>query len=268
MRETIDTTYADLRPTDLVIDKSGQAWPIAELQADPTWRTEFWLCDPVTNVKMHLMNKDSGDPVKVSRLPTQADEAAKLEADFPAAIEFLSEEATAYHEAHPPGDVVTELVEAGVEEVDMPDAVAGVEAILGGTVEAEFPSTRATMTEHEFVNGLDTVEQQATILPDSHATMAEAVAAVEEIGGTVEAEVTAAEVDAAAAATDDAPVSLPPFADMTPLEQRSHLYLLHGLYGSDVTGKAELIATHDQAHTQHDAGTLQSRYVPHTHEVK
>ena len=197
MRETIDTTYADLRPTDLVIDKSGQAWPLDDLATNgdvEVFGVTFWLCDPVTNVKMHHLTKPGSDSVKVSRLPTQADEAAKLEADF---------------------NTAAELSKAGVEEADMATAVAGVEALLGGTVEAE---------------------------------------------------VTAEEVDAAAAATDDAPVSLPPFADMTPLEQRSHLYLLHGLFGSDVTGKAELAAIHDQAHAQHDAGTLKNRHVPHVHE--
>jgi hypothetical protein len=209
MRETIDTTYADLRPTDLVIDKSGQAWPIADISvtgdtAAMVAVVDFWLCDPVTNIRMHAMSRDGDADVKVSRLPTQADEASKLEADFP-----------------------------GYGTGKVGDAP---------------PYPKALDIDANYVD------------------ITEAVAAVEEIGGTVEAEVTAAEVDAAAAATDDAPVSLPPFADMTPLEQRSHLYLLHGLYGSDVTGKAELIAIHDQAHAQHDAGTLNSRHIPHVHE--
>lgn len=217
-RETIDTTYADLRPTDLVIDKSGQAWPIKEMvqAGDKVW---FWLCDPVSKMKMHFMGKEPADPVKASRLPTQADEVSKLEADFPVVA-----------------DTIWCSYCAAAHSVD------------------DCPQHQGRTDEEE----------------GARSGWAEAVAAVEEIGGTVEAEVTAAEVDAAAAATDDAPVSLPPFADMTPLEQRSHLYLLHGLYGSDVTGRAELIAIHDQAHTQHDAGTLNSRHVPHVHtaEVK
>jgi hypothetical protein len=83
MRETIDTTYADLRPSDLVIDKSGQAWPLDAISSSEDGTTIFWLCDPVSKARAHLISKQSGDAVKVSRRPTQADEAAKLEADFP-----------------------------------------------------------------------------------------------------------------------------------------------------------------------------------------
>lgn len=195
-RTTIDTTYADLRPSDLVVDKSGQAWPIKDLidgsKGVNTMR--FWLCDPTTGVRMYDKVMVATDSVKVSRLPTQADEASKLEAE--------------------------------VSDAETLAAVAK---------------------------------------SDDFVTLEEAVAAVEDIGGTVEAEVTAAEVDAAAAATDDSPLTLPPFDTMTPLEQRSHLYLLHGVYGSDVTGKAELSAIHGQAQAEHDAGILQSRHVPHVH---
>ena len=206
-RQTIDTTYADLRPSDLVIDKSGQAWPIQIIAVNPPeiGRTaSFWLKDPVTKVSLHLMTKDTHDAVKVSRLPTQADEASKLEAEF---------------------------LEASAARSD----VVVAEALAASTA-------------------------------DSFPTMADAVAAVEEIGGTVEAEVTAAEVDAAAAATDDAPLTIIPFADMTPLEARSHLYLLHGVYGHDLQSKAELAALHDQAHAATAAGTLNSRHVPHVHQ--
>jgi hypothetical protein len=199
-RQDVDTTYADLRPSDLVIDKSGQAWPIADLaESDASPSNTFWLLDPVTKVKMHFMSKNIFDPVKVSRLHTQADEAAKLEAEFPAATNFS----------------------------EMPDEVF-----------------------NEVAHDMTGVE------------LHEAVAAVEEIGGTVEAEVTAQDVDAAAAATEDSPLTLPPFADMTPLEQRSHLYLLHGVYGHDLVSKAELGALHDEAH----ATPPQSRFVPHSHE--
>jgi len=84
-RVTLDTTYADLRPTDLVIDKSGQAWPIdEEIETSlDGYFILFWLCDPMTKIRMHNLSKPVNDPVKVSRLPTQADEAAKLEAEFP-----------------------------------------------------------------------------------------------------------------------------------------------------------------------------------------
>ena len=241
MRETVETTYADLRPTDLVIDKSGHAWPIAELgPEEPVVGVNFWLCDPVTGVKMHYMTKLRIEPVKVSRLPTQADEASKLEADFP----------------KPLGDGVTTCETCGqAYSLDRPST--GCEECMEwrceqaeDVEEAPGPDERAAQVEAALA--IAGIESQGVV--------------AELLGGTVEAEVTAEDVDAAAAATDDAPVSLPPFADMTPLEQRSHLYLLHGLYGSDVTGKAELIAIHDQAHAQHDAGTLQSRHVPHVHQ--
>lgn len=41
--------------------------------------------------------------------------------------------------------------------------------------------------------------------------------------------------------------------------------------GHDLVSRAELIALHDQAHAATDAGTLNSRHVPHVHtddEVK
>jgi hypothetical protein len=231
-RETVDTTYADLRPSDLVIDKSGQAWPIAELAggADNLEAVAFWLLDPVTKVKMHFMGKGPTDPVKVSRLPTQADEASKLEADFPKS---------------------SAPVGAGVS----PTVSATTETPQGATAETtsqDGPSMTLAGTG-------DNVYANAVV------SLAEAVAAVAEIGGTVEAEVTAEEVDAAAAATDDAPLTIIPFAEMTPLEQRSHLYLLHGVYGSDVVSKVELGQLHDQAHAATAAGTLNSRHVPHVH---
>jgi hypothetical protein len=199
-RETVETTYADLRPSDLVIDKTGQAWPLDPTDiAGDAERVGFWLCDPASKVRMHYLTKPLADAVKVSRLPTQSDEAAKLEADFPKSS-----------------------------------------TLDGG---------EGSDVENVYANAFMTLE--------------EAVAAVEEIGGTVEAEVTAEDVDAAAAATEDSPLTLPAFATMTPLEQRSHLYLLHGVYGHDLVSKAELGALHDEAH----ATPPQSRYVPHSHEV-
>jgi hypothetical protein len=222
-RITLDTTYADLRESDLVIDKSGQAWPLGDLDRDEIACT-FWLLDPVTKIKMHNMASVLDAAVKVSRLPTQADEAAKLEADFPKSSAPASGEGS----------------EAEFPVSDDPAWIAAV-------------------------TGLEPTSDEVAALAagaDSFVSMEEAVAAVEEIGGTVEAEVTAAEVDAAAAATEDAPVTLPPFADMTPLEQRSHLYLLHGVYGHDLVSKAELGALHDEAHLT----PPQSRYVPHSHE--
>lgn len=219
MRETVDTTYADLRPSDLVIDKSGQAWPIAELvfaslPGQPAGNVIFWLCDPVTKVKMHNMFKVAKDPVKVARLPTQADEASKLEAEMPA-------------------------------------------------VPWPFDEKTQTIVSEKLAEIIDKPFDEALIRGDNFATMAEAVAAVEEIGGTVEAEVTAAEVDAAAAATDDAPLTIIPFADMTPLEARSHLYLLHGCYSHDMQSRDTLSTWHNELHSPEN--TVKSKTVPHAH---
>ena len=187
-RSRIETTYADLRPTDLVIDKTGKAWPIADLEVtgDQTLPSmAFRLVE--AGVGMYHMTRPFADSVTVSRIPTHADEAERLEADFP----------------------------------------------------------RSTGT--------------------GDATEAEAVAAVEAIGGEVEAVVTAEAVDAAAAATDDQPIRLPPFDTMDILQMRSHLYLLHGVYAHDMRSRLDTIAMHEQAHADHDAGRLKSRYVPHVH---
>lgn len=192
MRETVETTYADLRPTDLVIDKSGKAWPIAELFHD-TQISGFWLSDPLTKVRMHHVTKFKTDTVTVSRVP--------------------DEPAPAYS--------------------DMPDEVFNEVA-------------------HDLTG----------------AELHEAVAAVEEIGGEVEVTYTEKEADAAKAATDDSPVRLPAFEDMTILEMRSHLYLLHGVYAHDMKSRVDTIAMHVQAHADHEAGRLASRHVPHVHEVK
>jgi hypothetical protein len=229
MRETIDTTYADLRPSDLVIDKAGKAWPIAQLIHETEEETGFWLCDPVTQVKTYFIRKNAEDPVTVSRVPSQADEASKLEAEFPeTAFEMVERK--------------SEETRVEVERIkEMAEAVAAV-----------------GWTEESIEAGVATIK--------------------EVLGGTVEAEVTAAEVDAAAAATDDAPLTIIPFADMTPLEARSHLYLLHhdpqqshlfmmhGVYVHDIESRAELSALHDQAHAATAAGTLNSRHVPHVHQ--
>lgn len=229
-RQRIETTYADLRPTDLVIDKAGNAWPIADLEVTgdksaPTFT--FWLVDAVSGIKMHNITKDSHDAVTVSRAPSHADEASKLEADFP---------------------------KSGSPESGTGVTTGSVETGATGSTETDSTTPPAGVAENVYANAV--------------VSLADAIAAVEEIGGTVEAEVTAAEVDAAAAATDDAPLTIIPFADMTPLEARSHLYLLHGVYGHDLQSRAELAALHDQAHAATAAGTLNSRHVPHVHEVK
>lgn len=231
LRKHVETTYADLRPTDLVIDKAGNAWPIKILGGADEPELTFWLLDSVSDVPTHLMVKPKGDPVTVSRVETAADEAVKLEADFPksgspgsstgsatTSAETVATTSTEAASITQTADVAASLKEAGVSEVDMADAVAGVEKILGGTVEAD---------------------------------------------------VTSEEIDAAKAATEDEPVQLPAFEDMTILEMRSHLYLLHGVFAHDQQSRDETIGMHTQAHVDHDAGKLKSKHVPHVHaEVK
>jgi hypothetical protein len=75
--------------------------------------------------------------------------------------------------------------------------------------------------------------------------------------------VTAAEVDAAASATDDAPITLPAFSTMTPLEARSHLYLLHGTYSHDMQSRDTLSKWHSELHSPEN--TVKSKTVPHVH---
>ena len=207
-RSRIETTYADLRPTDLVIDKTGRAWPIADLEVTGDRTVDFWLCDPVTKIRMHSISRDGSVDVTVSRAATHADEAEGLEADFPRSTAPSGADGTT----------------APMSSQTIPDGIGG-----------------------------------------DGATESEAIAAVEAIGGEVEAVVTAEEVDTAAAATEDKPVRLPSFDVMDILEMRSHLYLLHGVYAHDMRSRLDTIAMHEQAHVDHDAGRLKSRYVPHVH---
>jgi hypothetical protein len=188
-RQQVETTYADLRPDDLVVDKAGNAWPIAAPDESSNYVT-FFLCDPVTKVPMHPMRKLAIDPVTVSRILSHAYEAAKLEAEFP---------------------------------------------------------------------GTD---------PDTFVNIVEALEAVETIADPEPmVEYSATEFDAANTATDDSPVRLPAFDTLTPLEARSHLYLLHGIFAADLKGRDELAGMHAEAHRQHADGSLKSAYVPHVHEA-
>jgi hypothetical protein len=81
-----------------------------------------------------------------------------------------------------------------------------------------------------------------------------------QLGGEVVARESAAEHDARTAAeTTGDPVILPRFSDMTDLEQRSHLYLLHGVYCGDVKFREKLYDLHIEAHGPDRRG------VPHKH---
>jgi hypothetical protein len=194
-RQRVETTYADLRESDLVVDKTGRAWPIL-LRTGQTGTVEFWLCDGPSRVRQHLMTKSPADTVTVSRILSHADEAAKLEAEILAGV--------------------TEAVTNPENLISMDEALANV----------------ATIVEPEPL-----------------------------------VEYTATEYDAANTATDDQPVRLPAFESMTPLEQRSHLYLLHGVFSFDLKSREELAAMHAEAHNARAAGVLNSRHIPHVHEA-
>jgi hypothetical protein len=192
-RQRTETTYADLRPDDQIEDKSGNRWPIADLVStepvpwaknDPgaSVKVNFWLCDLVTNIKLHLMNMEPLGKVTVWRLPKHADQVEKLE--------------------------------------------------------AEFPGTEITTTEVAIMEIYD------------------------KIGATVDLEATAQEIDAAIEAEDTGlPIEILAFEDMTDLEKRSHLYVLHGIYATDLQSRAQLAVTHSEMH----AGKVSARSVPHTH---
>lgn len=219
-RQQVETTYADLRPDDLVVDKTGKAWPIADVEkGDPVSVSlvEFWLCDPTSKVKQHLMRKTPGDTVAVSRILSHADEAAKLEADFPKSTALVN------------GEVTAQAGEA-----------AKLEAVIG--------AVSAVMS-----SGEDTFTEMAEALRNV-ATIAEPEPLVE---------YTATEYDAANTATNDQPVRLPAFESMTPLEQRSHLYLLHGCFAHDAQSRDTLSTWHNELHSPDNK--VKSKAIPHVH---
>lgn len=103
--------------------------------------------------------------------------------------------------------------------------------------------------------------------PEVEPTPEQAEQAVAEVLGGQKLAETTPEQEAAAtrAAVTGEPVALPTFASMTPLEARTHLYLLHGIYGHDVPTMAELTTLHDDAHEAWAKGTVIARYIAHTH---
>jgi hypothetical protein len=106
-------------------------------------------------------------------------------------------------------------------------------------------------------------EVDAAEAPTSEpATEAEAVAAVEAIGGAVVAEETADhEAARNLARASGEPMSLPPFEKMTDPEKRSHIFLLHGVFSHDVKTAKALGKMHDELH-QNETG----KSTAHNHE--
>jgi hypothetical protein len=229
-RQRIETTYADLRPDDQIEDKSGNRWLLASLVKD-AGTVGFWLCDIVTNIKLHNITKNGADPVTVWRLPKHADQVAQLEAETP--------------ESDP----------ADYGYADLPRR-NGIAVIPNRMPEDEICRTcKHPATEHS--------PGKFSIYGVCPVTAEEAVETVtEQLGATVDIEATAAEVDAAIVAEDTGiPVEILAFEDMTDLEKRSHLYVLHGVIAYDLQSRLELTNTHNGAHS----GEVMSRTVPHTH---
>lgn len=84
----------------------------------------------------------------------------------------------------------------------------------------------------------------------------------EALDGEVIAEESAAEADARVEAdAGGAAVELPGFHEMTEMEMRSHLYLLHGVYAEDVKARSALVEMHNDLHDATDLG----RFIPHVH---
>lgn len=64
------------------------------------------------------------------------------------------------------------------------------------------------------------------------------------------------------AAAPGRPVPLPLFTDMTDLEQKSHLFLLHGAFAEDVEDRAKRATMHDDLHAKGHV-----RMVAHAHDA-
>jgi hypothetical protein len=241
----VETTYADLRPTDRIVAQDGTVWPIADLGIGSNGAMiSFWLSDPVSRVKMHNMTKARNDSVTVERIPTHAEDVAKAEAEFPEPGQRVE-----------PGEVIGRIGSTGNS--------IGLHLQLGAAVTAEVTAEDVAKAGAEFLTGED---GPIYLAEETSGYGVELLS--QELGAVVTAEVTAEEVDQAKeAAATDTPIEILAFAEMTPLEQRSHLYLLHGVFAYDLQSRDELVATHEQAHADHAAGKLNSRQIPHTHGV-
>lgn len=84
------------------------------------------------------------------------------------------------------------------------------------------------------------------------------------LSAEVVTEVTTEQQAEADRATETEPAVIPQFDSLTDLEQRSHLYLLHGIWADDLKPRATVAGLHAELH----AGTakVESKYVPHRHE--
>jgi hypothetical protein len=210
-------TYGDLVDGDIILDKSGNEWLALDVK-HVSGMADFWLADPRTKVKAHLLAKIHEAEVTVLRVESHAAEVERLEAEFPGPV--------------------TEMERTG-ESVEVESHAAEL-----ARLEDESPK-------------VEPLEGTGLAIRTGETGAAHIVA---ELDATVVAEESAEESDQRrqAEATGD-PVTLPAWAEMTRLEQQSHLYLLHGVYAADVTFGEKLTELHDEAHAS-DADR-----VPHVH---
>jgi hypothetical protein len=274
----IDITYAELRDDDVLVDKSGGHWLVSGVEhvpaSGPTWPTvTFWLCDPRTRVRLHHMTKPAGDPCKVERVATHADDVAALEAGS-----ALPDPSQNPHRTAGAGTTPTTMTSNGSSASSRTGI--GVPATTkdpGVSDPTSSPPVRAAGTPTPGLPGVASPEEDArraavidkTFTGDYDAYHDDGVAAAAAgLGATVDVDLTAAQVDEARKATDDDPVEVALFESMTDLEQRSHLFVLHGLFADDLDGRVERQAMHVDAHREQAKGKLYSLHRPHVHSEK
>jgi hypothetical protein len=174
-------TYGDLVDGDIILDKSGNEWLALDVK-HVSGMADFWLADPRTKAKAHLLAKIHEAEVTVLRVESHAAEVERLEAEFPGPV--------------------TEMERTG-ESVEVIAEALDAEVVAEESAEESDQRRQAEATGE--------------------------------------------------------PVTLPAWAELTHLEQQSHLYLLHGVYAADVTFGEKLAELHDEAHAS-DADR-----VPHVH---
>jgi hypothetical protein len=105
----------------------------------------------------------------------------------------------------------------------------------------------------------DDVTETATVVEENEA----AVAALKGAGAEILVQATVADADAVAAIAEGESVVLPPFASLTDLEQRTHVFVMHGSVAYDIMERVALTKLHERLH----AAPPKAKAKPHTHEV-
>lgn len=266
----IEATYADLRDDDLLVAKDGARWHVSGVtpMVHDMVAVSFWLGDARTKVRAHHLTKPAGEPCTVWRITKHADDVKALEdgSTLPdpsvGRMRTTAEEQAALEAAHPkawaPAGTVNDtfLPDPGASDpTSSPPVPAAGTRPLPGVASPEEDARRAALVA-SFVARADTAPAHEAARLAVEAGMP---------GAVVEVDVTAAEVDAARVATDDEPVEVPLFESMTDLEQRSHLYVLHGIFAQDVEDRIERMKLHVACHRDQAANKIRGRHTPHVH---